>query len=91
MSAKGFEHRSGGFYYIDGLQTAMSGAIRGTGQQKKGARICVPWLTDRIEPQKKVRFLFHQILKLGGFIGIPVKCDLILPIINDSISVNYIY
>ena len=30
-----------GFYYIDGLQTALSGAIRGTGQQKKGARICV--------------------------------------------------
>ena len=46
MSAKGFEHRSGGFYYIDGLQTALSGAIRGTGQQKKGARICVPWLTE---------------------------------------------
>ena len=30
-----------GFYYIDGLQTALSGAIRGTGQQQKGARICV--------------------------------------------------
>ena len=43
----------------------------------------------RIEPQKKVRFLFHQILKLSGFIGIPVKCDLILPIIKDSISVNW--
>ena len=31
---------SGGFYYIDGLQTALSGAVRGTGQQQKGARIC---------------------------------------------------
>ncbi|CAE7254468.1 DTX6 [Symbiodinium natans] len=30
-----------GFYCIDGLQTALSGAIRGTGQQKTGARICV--------------------------------------------------
>eukprot|EP00439_Symbiodinium_sp_Y106_P081439 s21_g20.t1 len=30
-----------GFYYIDGLQTALSGSIRGTGQQQKGARICV--------------------------------------------------
>ena len=30
-----------GFYYIDGLQTALSGAIRGTGQQQRGARICV--------------------------------------------------
>ncbi|CAE7439930.1 DTX6, partial [Symbiodinium pilosum] len=30
-----------GFYYIDGFQTALSGAIRGTGQQQKGARICV--------------------------------------------------
>lgn len=30
-----------GFYYIDGLQTALSGAVRGTGQQQKGARICV--------------------------------------------------
>lgn len=30
-----------GFYIIDGLQTALSGAIRGTGQQQRGARICV--------------------------------------------------
>ena len=65
MSAKGFEHRSGGFYYIDGLQTAMSGAIRGTGQQKKGARICVPWLTDRIEPQKKSPFPIPSNTKVG--------------------------
>jgi hypothetical protein len=34
---------SGGFYYIDGLQTALSGAVRGTGQQQKGARICAAW------------------------------------------------
>ncbi|CAK8991040.1 unnamed protein product [Durusdinium trenchii] len=30
-----------GFYYVDGFQTALSGAIRGTGQQQRGARICV--------------------------------------------------